>query len=52
MYSFSPEILFSLGLISKGKKHDHDTDSTGVATLNVKTTLNVKNSYTKGKFVH
>ena len=23
-----------------------------VATLNVKTTLNVKNSYTKGKFLH
>ena len=23
-----------------------------VATLNVKTTLNVKNTYTKGKFLH
>ena len=30
----------------------NDFHSTYVATLNVKTTLNVKDSYTKGKFLH
>ena len=36
----------------KIRGHYIHTESCYVATLNVKTTLNVKNSYTKGKFLH